>query len=234
NGFKELGFLPEAFINMLALMGWNDGSEQEIFTKEELSQKFSMERVHKAGAKFNFEKAKWFNHEWIKRSNDEWLAKELTRTLQEKGLSFSPSTVIKVAGLVKDRCTLLTDLWPNSSFFFETPVEHDLGAIKPKWTAQKYQFFIALGSKYNETDDWNAHTLETIFKELAAASEIKAGEVLMPFRIMLVGSKMGPGVFDITELIGKEETLKRISLIFDQLHDGEMKEEKGNDEQAAT
>ena len=228
SGFKELGFLPEAFINMLALMGWNDGSEQEIFTKEELSQKFSMDRVHKAGAKFNFEKAKWFNHEWIKRSDDEWLAKELIRTLQEKKISFTLPNTIKVAGLVKERCTLLNDLWPNSSFFFETPVEHDLGAVKPKWNSQKYQFFTELTVKYRETEEWNAPALEMIFKDLSAAKEIKAGEVLMPFRIMLVGAKVGPGVFDIAELIGKQETIKRINMILDQLGAGEEKEEQGN------
>lgn len=213
NGFREMGFLPEAFINMLALLGWNDGSEKEIFSKEELIAAFSMDRVHKGGAKFNFEKAKWFNHEWIKKTPDElvagWLKKQVNTSLPEE-------KIMRIVALVKDRCTLLGDLWANAYFFFETPADVDVDSIRPKWNSEKRNFFAELTTQLNSTD-WNAHDLEHAFKELTTTMNIKAGDVLLPLRIMLVGKKIGPGVFDIAEVIGKEETLKRISFTLDRL-----------------
>lgn len=218
-GFKEKGFLPEAFINMLAMLGWNDGSGQEIFTKEELIQRFSMDRVHSSGAKFDYEKAKWFNHEWIKKNGDEVIGTELRKLLTEKNLDdrHVDEKLHKVASLVKDRCTLLTDIWPNSHFFFETPTEPDIDAVKPKWNETKTIFFKAVIELFKTAATWSGPALETQFKELAAARNIKAGEVLLPLRIMLVGKKMGPGVFEIAEIIGKEETIKRIELILTKL-----------------
>ncbi len=213
-GFREMGFLPAAFINMLALLGWNDGSEKEIFTKEELIASFSMDRVHKGGAKFNFEKAKWFNHEWIKKTPDDIIAGWLKA--QANG-AFPDDKLRKIASLIKDRCTLLGDLWANSYFFFETPADVDVDSIRPKWNSEKRNFFVDLTEQLTATSLWNAPDLEARFKELAMAMNIKAGDVLMPLRIMLVGKKIGPGVFDIAEVIGKEETLKRISFTLDRL-----------------
>ena len=213
-GFREMGFLPESFINMLALLGWNDGTEKEIFTKEELIAAFSMDRVHKGGAKFNFEKAKWFNHEWIKRTPDEIIAEWLKTQVNT---SFTDEKIVKIVALIKDRCTLLTDVWENSYFFFETPKEVDVDSIRPKWNSEKRHFFSELTEHMNTSDKWNAHDLESSFKELTTTMNIKAGEVLMPLRIMLVGKKMGPGVFDIAEVIGRQETLKRISFTLDRL-----------------
>jgi glutamyl-tRNA synthetase len=216
-GFKERGFLPEAFINMLALLGWNDGTEHEIFTKKELVEKFSMDRVHKGGAKFNYEKARWFNHEWIKKLPDEILASELKTVLDSKNLRGDNDKLIRIAGLIKDRCTLLTDLWENSYFIFETPAEIDLDSIKPKWNDDKRKFFNEVIQTFESVPVWEAHQLENLFKELASKNNIKPGDVLMPFRIMLVGKKMGPGVFDIAEIIGKAETKKRIAFVMDRL-----------------
>ena len=211
-GFKEKGFLPEAFINLLALLGWNDGSEQEIFTKEELVAKFSMERVHSAGAKFDYEKAKWFNHEWIKRSTVYSQRSTVKALLLEKGFTVSDDAMLdKVIGLVKDRCTLLPDFVLQSSFFFKTPETIDVDAVKPKWNEAKQLFFAELIRNYELAADWNAQTLENNFKEIAAVNELKPGELMLPFRIMLVGGKFGPGVFEIAELLGKEETIGRIS-----------------------
>ena len=210
-GFKEKGFLPEAFINLLALLGWNDGTEQEIFTKEELIQKFSIERVHSGGAKFDYEKAKWFNHEWIKKSEVRSLESEVRILFNEKGLTDIDSSILrKVIGLVKDRCTLLTDFYDHSYFFFKSPEKWDIETVKPKWNEAKQLFFAAVISNYEINNDWKAITLESSFKDIAAANQIKPGEVLLPLRIMLVGGKFGPGVFDIAEIIGKEETISRI------------------------
>jgi glutamyl-tRNA synthetase len=210
-GFKEKGFLPEAFINLLALLGWNDGTEQEIFTKEELIGKFSIERVHSGGAKFDYEKAKWFNHEWIKKSEVSRLESEVRTLLNEKGITGIDDKVLgKVIALVKDRCTLLTDFYDQSYFLFKSPEKWDVDAIKLKWNEAKQLFFAEVIRNYELNNDWIAITLESSFKEIAAANQIKPGEVLLPLRIMLVGGKFGPGVFDIAEILGKEETISRV------------------------
>jgi len=210
-GFKEKGFLPEAFINFLALLGWNDGTEQEIFTKQELIEKFSIERVHSGGAKFDYEKAKWFNHEWIKKSTVDSLQSTVNKLLIEKSITDIDGSVLqKVIGLVKDRCTLLTDFYDQSYFFFKSPEKWDVDAVKPKWNEAKQLFFAEVIRNYELNKDWTAAVLEKNFKEITAVNQIKPGEVLLPFRIMLVGGKFGPGVFDIAEIIGKEETISRI------------------------
>ena len=210
-GFKEKGFLPEAFINLLALLGWNDGTEQEIFSKEELIEKFSMDRVHNAGAKFDYEKAKWFNHEWIKRLKVEDLRLKVGELLSQNGINVPDGARLeKIITLVKDRCTLLTDFVQQSAFFFKSPEILDADAVKPKWNEAKKLFFAELIRNYQLSSGWDAHTLENNFKEIAAVNDLKPGELMLPFRIMLVGGKYGPGVFDIAEVIGKEATLQRI------------------------
>lgn len=217
-GFRELGFLPEAFINLLAMLGWNDGTEQEIFTMDELIAKFSLDRVHKGGAKFDFEKAKWFNHEWIKRSDASRLAPDVKQVLEAKGLTIPDTAYLeKVIALVKERCTLLTDFYEQSKFLFETPATLDLEAVKPKWNADKKAFFEAASEGMQAAGEWKAGELEAAFKALATQKSIKPGEVLLPLRIMLVGGKFGPGVFEIAELIGKAETVKRINNALQQL-----------------
>ncbi len=210
-GFKEKGFLPEAFINLLALLGWNDGTEQEIFSKEELIEKFSIERVHSAGAKFDYDKAKWFNHEWIKKSGAGSLESGVKTLLQEKDLTIADDKMLnKVVALVKDRCNLLTDFYDQSYFFFKSPSSWDMDAVKSKWNDAKKLFFAEIIRNFELSNDWSASVLENNFKEIAAANQIKPGEVLLPFRVMLVGGKFGPGVFDISEILGKEETITRI------------------------
>jgi glutamyl-tRNA synthetase len=210
-GFKEKGFLPEAFINLLALLGWNEGTEQEIYSKEELIEKFSMERVHSAGAKFDYEKAKWFNHEWIKQAAVGSLQPAVGNLLKEHGIEVISDEVLrKVIELVKERCTLLTDFVQQSSFFFKTPETIDTAAVKPKWNDAKNLFFTELIRNYELATDWEAHTLENNFKEIASVNDLKPGELMLPLRIMLVGGKFGPGVFDVAAILGKAETIKRM------------------------
>ncbi|GGB14486.1 glutamate--tRNA ligase [Puia dinghuensis] len=258
-GFRETGFLPQAFVNLLALLGWNDGSGQEIFTREELVAKFSMDRVHKGGAKFDFEKAKWFNHEWIKRLPASAYAPQVAALFAEKGIPIPahdllrpaeteiplppvtplvPETITDISGaplldlaaleaglippppapnrfervldLVKDRCTLLPEFIPQAAFFFQPPATIDLDAVKPKWNEAKGLFFAEFIQQLELAPNLVAHALEAEFKEMAAAKAIKPGELLMPLRIMLVGGKFGPHVFDIIALIGKDETIRRI------------------------
>ncbi|MEO6837556.1 MAG: glutamate--tRNA ligase [Ginsengibacter sp.] len=210
-GFKELGFMPEAFINMLALLGWNDGSEQEVFSLDEMIEKFSMERVHIHGAKFDFEKAKWFNHEWIKKSDIKRLKPDVKKIFEERNISgIDENKLDKIIELIKDRCTLLTEFWDQGSFFFVAPSAIDTSPILPKWNESKNQFFVELIRAYSFMNTWELADIEHTFKELAAASKLKPGELMLPLRIMLVGGKFGPGVFDVSTLLGKEETIKRI------------------------
>ena len=211
-GFRERGFLPEAFLNMLAMLGWNDGTEQEIFSLSELIEKFSMERVHSSGAKFDFEKAKWFNHEWIKRTDVSKYQKQVKSIFEEKGLEISDDSYFeKVLTVVKDRCTVLPDFWEHSHFFFAAPNEYNTTPIQVKWNDDKRYFFQTFSTSLASITNWSAHSLENIFKQLAEQAAIKPGELQLPFRIMLVGDKFGPGVFNIAEVLGKEETITRIN-----------------------
>lgn len=224
-GFKEKGFLPEAFINMLAMIGWNDGTEQEIFTMNELIEKFSIERVHSGGAKFDYEKAKWFNHHWMQKTDERKLTEALFEDYShrlEKGIPLPENQrylkisenlaeyCAQVVKLVKNRCNLLTDLWEEGKIFFIEPSRYDTDSVKPKWTTEKEKFFKAYIQTIKSLDRVNAEKLESEFKSLAATHSIKPGELQLPFRIMLVGGKFGPPVFDIAATLGKAETIRRI------------------------
>lgn len=217
-GFKEKGFLPEAFINLLALLGWNDGSEQEIFSLQELIEKFNMERVHSAGAKFDYEKAKWFNHEWIKKLSAERLLPDVKEVLEKKGIiTPSDDLLATIIDLVKDRCALLTDFYEQASYFFKAPEQIDLSPIQPKWNETKAHFFREWVKLTATTEFEDAHAQEEAFKGLATALQLKPGEVMMPFRIMLVGGKFGPHVFDIAWLLGPKEVARRVEAVLAQL-----------------
>ncbi|HWK07588.1 MAG TPA: glutamate--tRNA ligase [Puia sp.] len=225
-GFREIGFLPQAFLNLLAVLGWNDGSGQELFTLGELVARFSLERVHKGGAKFDYDKARWFNHEWIKRLpvadyKDQVRDFFVTGGVRAGGTGLpgdahlpgdNDAKFTKVLELVKDRCHLLPDFVQQASFFFTAPADSgiDLAAVQPKWNGEKQLFFAELLRQFGFISSWDAPTLEKEFKEMAAAAAIKPGDLLLPLRIMLVGGKFGPGVFDVAALLGKEETLHRI------------------------
>jgi len=210
-GFRELGFLPAAFVNLLAVLGWNDGTEQELFSIEELIEKFSIERVSKAGAKFDFEKAKWFNAEWIKRTSAESLKPKVAAVLADKGITVTDDAyLLTVIDLIKDRCTLLPDFYQQSAYFFEAPAEYDLAAVKPKWTDAKTDFFNEFAAKITSMETFEAAELENAFKAFMEEKGFKMGDVMLPFRIMLVGGKFGPHVFDIAAMLGKAETVSRI------------------------
>ena len=210
-GFRELGFLPEAFINMLAVLGWNDGTEQEVFSLDELIEKFSLEKVHKGGAKFDYEKAKWFNHEWIKKLPATHYLPQVKALYAANNIVVNDDEkLVEVMELIKERCTLLTDFVQQGSFFFKSPETIDTASLKPKWNDDKAMFFDILAEKLTVADQWNASAIEQLFKDTATEKSIKVGELQLPFRIMLVGGKFGPTVFDIASIIGKEETINRI------------------------
>ncbi len=211
DGFMDVGFMPEGFINMLAMLGWNDGSEQEIFSLEELISTFSLDRIHKGGAKFDYEKAKWYNAEWIKRSSANSLIPYVKNVLENKEITdISEDYLLAVIDIVKERCVLLTDFYDQAFFFFTAPEQFDINAVKPKWTEDKAAFFRTFIENMKSNNLYTSAALEESFKALAQEKGLKTGELMLPFRIMLVGGKFGPAVFDIASTIGKEETTKRI------------------------
>ncbi|MEJ7556945.1 MAG: glutamate--tRNA ligase [Pedobacter sp.] len=208
-GFKELGFMPEAFVNLLAMLGWNDGTDQELFSLSELIEKFSVERVSKAGAKFDFEKAKWYNHEWIKNATAEHLMPAVRQELSANGIAVHDDAyLLTVIDLIKDRCYLMTDFVPQAGYFFTFPEKYDVDAVKPKWTAEKAAFFKAYALSF----DLSLEPLEEEqkFKNMAVDHGFKPGELMLPFRVMLVGGKFGPGIFDIAKALGVNEVQQRI------------------------
>lgn len=210
SGFREMGFLPQAFVNMLAMLGWNDGTEQEVFSLAELIDRFSVERVHKGGAKFNFEKAKWYNQEHLKLMSTSALLPVFRDILQAHDLQDDDQRLLDILDLIKERCVLLPDLWDNSVFFFRRPQDFDLAGVLKKWDGERAAFFQAWAAMLPEVEPFDAMHCEERFKAFAEQNGFKAGGMMLPFRIMLVGGKFGPPVFDIVALLGKEETAARI------------------------
>lgn len=212
-GFRELGFLPEAFVNLLAVLGWNDGTEKELFSLTELIDRFAVDRIHKAGARFDFEKAKWFNHAWIQEVPTSRLTPEISKVLANKGLdaiATGPEYAEQVLALVRERMTLTTDFWDQASFFFIRPETYDFDAIKLKWTPEKTLFFNQILEQFEAFEPWSSAELEHVYKLAIEVSGMKMGELMLPLRIMLVGGKFGPHVFDILALLGRKESLARI------------------------
>lgn len=212
-GFREMGFLPEAFVNLLALLGWNDGSEQEIFSLKELEDRFSLDRVSKAGAKFDFEKAKWFNHEWIKKMSANDLESRLSVLLARRGIhDVDQAYTLRVINLVKDRLTFIEDFWEQTSFFYQRPIVYDLDSIKIKWNEDKTNFFTHIMDQFSSLDLWGSEQIENLYKHAIQESGMKMGELMLPLRVMLVGGKFGPHVFDIAAVLGKKESLERMKM----------------------
>nr|WP_314866066.1 glutamate--tRNA ligase [uncultured Flavobacterium sp.] len=209
SGYREKGFFPEAVVNFLALLGWNDGTEKELFSLEELVQNFDLNRVHKAGAKFDPEKNKWFNHQYLIQQPDADLAKAFTPILTEKGITIEENKLITIVSLIKERAHFVSEFWELSDYFFEAPSSYDEKATK-NWKEETPVLMQNLISVLEEIEDFNAATIETVVKEWMTANEIGMGKIMQPFRLSLVGALKGPHLFDIAELIGKQETILRI------------------------
>ena len=207
-GYRENGFFPEAVVNFLALLGWNDGTEKEIFSLEELCEKFDLNRVHKAGAKFDPEKNKWFNHHYLQEQSNESLAKAFASILNEKGINTSLN-LIKIVSLIKERADFVTDFWELSDYFFVAPTTYDEKAVK-NWKEETPALMQQLISVIENIGDFSSENMETIIKDWMTKNEIGMGKVMQPFRLSLVGALKGPRLFDIAEMIGKEETIKRL------------------------
>ncbi|WET00649.1 glutamate--tRNA ligase [Flavobacterium sp. YJ01] len=209
SGYRENGFFPEAVVNFLALLGWNDGTEKEIFSLEELAASFDLNRVHKAGAKFDPEKNKWFNHQYLVKQNDVDLAKSFSPILEEKGFSTPLEVTTRIVSLIKERANFVSEFWDLTDFFFQAPKSYDEKASK-NWKEETPTLMQELISVLENIEDFTSANIEAIVKDWLMKNEIGMGKVMQPFRLSLVGALKGPHLFDIVEIIGKEETIARI------------------------
>jgi glutamyl-tRNA synthetase len=215
SGYREKGFFPEAVINFLALLGWNDGTDQELFSLEELVDKFDLNRVHKAGAKFDPEKNKWFNHQYLQKQSNESLALSFASIVAKNGIS-TTIDLIKVVSLIKERAHFVSEFWELSDFFFVAPSSYDEKASK-NWKEETPGLMNQLIEILNSISEFTSSNIETVVKNWMTENEIGMGKVMQPFRLSLVGALKGPHLFDIVELIGKEETINRLKKAINSL-----------------
>lgn len=209
SGYRETGYFPEAVINFLALLGWNDGTDQELFSLNELVEKFDLNRVHKAGAKFDPEKNKWFNHQYLQKQSEDELAKIFSSILNEKGVSVENNKLIQIVSSIKERANFVSDFWELADYFFEAPTSYDEKAAK-NWKEETPALMKKVIAVLESIEDFTSLNIETILKDWMTTNEIGMGKVMQPLRLSLVGALKGPHLFDIIELIGKEEAVKRI------------------------
>lgn len=209
SGYREKGYFPEAVINFLALLGWNEGTEKELYQLEELVEAFDLNRVHKAGAKFDPEKNKWFNHQYLIKQKDEDLAKTFSPMLAEKGIVVKEEIVTKIVSLIKERAHFVEEFWELSEFFFVAPTNYDEKATK-NWKEETPDLMQSLITELDKIEEFKSENIETEIKDWMSKNEIGMGKIMQPFRLSLVGALKGPHLFDIVEIIGKEETIKRI------------------------
>jgi glutamyl-tRNA synthetase len=212
SGYREKGFFPEAVVNFLALLGWNDGTEKELFSLTELAETFDLKRVHKAGAKFDPEKNKWFNHQYLIHKSDEELAKQFQLIVAEntgKIEDIEINKLTRIVSLIKERAHFVNEFWDLSVFFFQAPNQYDEKAAK-NWKEETPGLMLELIKILENITDFTSNTIETTVKDWMTENEIGMGKIMQPFRLSLVGALKGPHLFDIVELIGKEETIARL------------------------
>ena len=219
SGYRESGYLPQAVINFLALLGWNPGDDQEIMSMDELISKFSFEHCSKAGAKFDFEKGKWFNHKYLQEMSDTDLAKLFAPILPEHGHADADmETVARIVALVKGRINFVKDLWDQSKFFFEAPQSYNEKDVRKRWKEGTAEIMGELITVLESIEDFTSAPSEKIVLDWIASKEYHLGNVMNAFRLTVVGECKGPHMFDITEILGKEETVKRIKQGIEQIH----------------
>lgn len=217
-GYREDGYFPEAFINMLALLGWNPGTEQEFFSMAELIESFDLERVTKSGARFDPEKAKWFNRHYLQQKSAAELTAMFIPELKEKGIDADPKKVEIVVDLIKERCEFAKDLWAQSSYFFQAPESYDEKTVKSKWKADTSEKLQVIVEFFETLNDWNAEAVKEAFSAFMTAKEWGFGAVMVPVRLALVGGSSGPDLFVILDLLGKDETISRIKKAINGIH----------------
>ena len=210
SGYRESGYFPEAVVNFLALLGWNPGTEQELFSLDELVKQFDIHKCSKSGAKFDYQKGMWFNHEYILRKSNEEIARLFAPIVANNGVDESMERITKVVSMMKDRVSFVKELWPLCSFFFIAPLEYDEKTVKKRWKADSAKVMTELAEVLEGIDDFSVEGQEPIVMKWVEEKGYKLGDVMNAFRLALVGIGKGPGMFDISAFLGKEETLARL------------------------
>jgi glutamyl-tRNA synthetase len=210
SGYRESGYFPEAVVNFLALLGWNPGTEQELFTLDELVQAFDIHKCSKAGARFDYQKGIWFNHEYMLKKSNEEVANLFAPIVANNGVDESMERITKVVAMMKDRVNFVKELWPLCSFFFIAPTEYDEKTVKKRWKADSAKVMGELADVLEGSDDFSVEGQEPVVMKWVEEKGYKLGDVMNAFRLTLVGIGKGPGMFDISAFLGKEETLKRL------------------------
>jgi glutamyl-tRNA synthetase len=209
-GYREEGYYPEAFVNMLALLGWNPGTEKEIFSMDELIHSFSIERVHKSGSRFDPEKAKWFNHHYLQGKSNNELAIEFREYIRAQGFHHDIVHIETLVELVKERVSFVKDMWQETDFFFKSPEIYDQDVIKKRWKTESSAQMLELKSVLESIEEFKPPVIEQVVKRWIEVNGYNTGTVMNAFRLVIVGASRGPHMFDIISWIGKEETLNRI------------------------
>ena len=212
SGYRESGYLPEAVINILAHLGWNPGTEQELFSMNDLIQQFSLERVGKHGSKFDPEKAKWFNHQYMQTKSEDELAKLLEPYFKIHQVAPLPDFVLKVIHLIRERTFLIPDLWTNSWFFFQRPGQYDQQVYQKIWLPGTTGWLRDFSKEVKELSDFNKESLHSVVQDFTMKTGIKTGQLMNPLRMLMVGSNQGPGMMEIADTLGKDEFLNRIEI----------------------
>lgn len=210
SGYRESGYFPEAVVNFLALLGWNPGTEQELFTLDELVEAFDIHKCSKAGARFDYQKGIWFNHEYMLKKSNEEVANLFAPIVANNGVDETMERITEVVAMMKDRVNFVKELWPLCSFFFIAPTEYDEKTVKKRWKADSAKVMGELADVLEAIDDFSVEGQEPVVMKWVEEKGYKLGDVMNAFRLTLVGIGKGPGMFDISAFLGKEETLKRL------------------------
>ncbi|MEH6408082.1 MAG: glutamate--tRNA ligase family protein, partial [Leeuwenhoekiella sp.] len=211
------GYLPEAVINMLAFLGWNPGTEKEIYSLDELIEDFDLEKVHKSGAKFDPEKTKWFQQHHLQHADEKILVQGFQKILKKRGIDITEEYTSKVVSLLKERAVFISDFWELGSYFFERPYSYDEKAVKKSWKPDSAEILTELSNIVDKTTDFTAEHLSENVKKWIEEKGFGFGKVMQPFRLSLVGSMQGPDVFMIAATIGQENTLERLRFAIEKL-----------------
>tara|TARA_Y100000746_G_C15466197_1_gene433982 strand:- start:1583 stop:3118 length:1536 start_codon:yes stop_codon:yes gene_type:complete len=220
SGYRESGYFPEAFVNMLAFLGWNPGTSQELFSMQELVDSFQLKRVGKSGAKFDFDKTRWFNQQYLRNKSSVDIAIDLQKILISNKLDFDKRYVERVCDQLKERAVLISDMWSEGQYYFTRPSSYDKKVINKKWKEETSNHILELRDDLTLLDNFREKDIETIFKKFLEKKQLTMGSLLPAFRLAITGIGMGPSVFGISELLGKEEVVERMSHAVKKIQNG--------------
>ncbi|MDX5436552.1 MAG: glutamate--tRNA ligase family protein, partial [Pontibacter sp.] len=217
SGYRESGYLPEAFTNFLAFLGWNPGTQQEIFSMDELIQEFSVERIGKSGTRFDIQKARWFNEQYLRAKPDSELAGYLMKALEEHNISTTQEKAEKIAGLMRERVSFPQDFWKEAEYFFVAPTEYSEKVASKKWNSQSVAVFEDFKNELSSLDNFNADAVKDLLVAILERHGMKIGQVMQALRLAVTGAEAGPDLMQIIEVIGREETATRIETAIEKL-----------------